>query len=399
VTLPRPRIVLLFAFAFIVLALAARTFLIGKSVPTVAVSQQALVETVISSGRVITPERIELGAELVGNVARRLVDEGTRVRPGQVLAELDASELRAAADQAASSLAEAEARLEQLRQVSRPVADQNLAQAEANLAQANSEYERVRKLAEAGFYSPSKLDEARRAQDAARAAREAALVQAKGNRPEGVETRLAEARREQARASLALARAKLDNTVIRAPVSGIVVRKHIEPGDVVTQGKKLFELAAEGETQIDLEIDEKNLGRLAIGQTAEVVADAYPGKPFRAEIFFIAAAVDAQKGSVEIKLRVPESPAFLKPDMTVSAEIRVGQKANALTLPVDAVRDLAMAQPWVMVVESGKAARRAVKLGLRGSARVEVLDGLKAGEAVIPPSAPVGEGQKVRPAG
>jgi len=396
---PAPRTLLLVIAALAVAVFAARAFLVGKTVPTVAVTRETITETVISSGRIITPERIELGAELVGSVARRLVDEGDKVHAGQVLAELDASELRAASEQAESILAEAEARLEQLRQVSRPVADQNLIQAEANLALANSEYERVRKLADSGFYSPARLDEARRAQDAARAAREAALAQAKGNRPEGVETRLAEARRDQARASLAVARAKLDNTSIRAPSAGVVVRKFIEPGDVVTQGKKLFELAAAGETQVVLQVDEKNLGRLAVGQSADVVADAYPGKPFRADIFFIAAAVDAQKGSVEVKLRVPEPPAFIKPDMTVSAEIRVGQKANALILPSGAVRDAAGAQPWVLVISDGRAARRAVKLGLRGTGKVEVVDGLQAGIAIIPPSADVAEGRKVRPAG
>lgn len=395
----RPRTLLLIAVILAVYVFATRFLFAGKPVPTVTATRQALTETVISSGRAITPDRIELGSELVGSIARVSVEEGDRVRAGQVLAELDSSELRATADQAGSSLREAEARLEQLSQVSRPVADQALLQAEANLALANSEHERIRKLAEAGFYNQSRLDEARRAQDAARAARDSALAQAKGNRPDGVENRLAEARREQARASLALARARLDNTVIRAPAAGIVVRKLVEAGDVVTQGKKLFELAADGETQVVLQIDEKNLGRLALGQVADVVADAYPGKPFRAEIFYIAGAVDAQKGSVEVKLRVAEPPAFVKPDMTVSAEIRVGAKANALTLPSDTVRDAAGAQPWVLVIADGRTARRPVKLGLRGTGRVEVLEGLRAGEAVIPPSANVAEGRKVRTAG
>jgi len=395
----RPRTLVLLLFALGGVAFLARGTLIGQPVPTVALTQAPLTETVIASGRIITPERIELGAEIVGSVARRLVDEGATVKAGQVLAELDAGELSAAAGQAASSLAEAEARLEQLRLVSRPVADQTLLQAEANLALAQSEFERVRTLAESGFYSAARLDEARRAQDAARAAREAAHAQAQGARPEGVETRLAQARLAQARASLDLARAKLDNTVIRAPVAGVVVRKYIEPGDVVTQGKRLFDLAGAGETQAVLQVDEKNLGRLAVGQNAEVVADAYPGRPFQATIFYIGAAVDAQKGSVEVKLRVPEAPDFVKPDMTVSVEMRVGHKAEALILPTDAVHDAGGARPWVLVIANGHAVRRAVRLGLRGTARVEVLEGLRPGEAVIPANANVAEGKKVRPAG
>ncbi|MDD4882431.1 MAG: efflux RND transporter periplasmic adaptor subunit, partial [Gallionellaceae bacterium] len=347
----------------------------GKTVASVPAKRQPLIETVISSGRIITPERIELGAEMVGNLVEVAVEEGDRVRVGQVLARIDDGEQRAATEQARRALEEAEARLAELHEVSRPVADQTLNQAEANLVQASSEYGRVSKLVEAGFYNQSRLDEARRALDAARAVREAALVQARGNRPDGVESRLVLARRGQARAALGLAAAKQANTVIRAPAPGVVVRKLVESGDIVTQGKPLFELAADGEVQIVLQADEKNLGRLAIGQTASVLADAYPTRPFAAEIFHIAPAVDAQKGSVEVKLRVAAPPAFVKPDMTVSVEIQVGHRGSALTLPSEAVRDLA-GRPWVMVIENGRAARREVRLGLVGTGAVEVTDGL-----------------------
>jgi HlyD family secretion protein len=300
-------------------------------------------------------------------------------------------------EQARRSQDEAESALARLSQVGRPVADQALLQAEANLAQALAEFERVKRLAEAGFYNQSRLDEARRVADSARAGREAALAQALGSRPEGVEARLAAARLAQARASLALAEAKLANTVIRTPAAGLVVRKWVEAGDIVTQGKKLFELAAEGETQVVLQIDEKHLGRLALDQQASVVADAYPGQPFEAEIFHIAPAVDPEKGSVEVKLRVPTPPAFLKPDMTVSAEVRVGHRPKALSLPAEAVRDATSAKPWVMVIESGRAARRPVTLGVRGTDRVEVSAGLRDGEAVVLPAAGAIPGDRVRP--
>jgi len=394
---PRPRTLL---WLLPVLLLAG--FLVyrmggGKAVAVVVAKQQALTETVISSGRIITPDRIELGAEMVGNLVEVTVEEGDRVHAGQVLARIDDAEQRAAAEQSRRTLDEAEARLRQLSEVSRPVADQALAQAEASLTLASREFARVERLVAEGFYNQSRLDEARRTLDSARAGREAAQAQARGNHPDGVETRLAEARRAQARAGLDLAAAKQGNTVIRAPADGVVVRKRVEPGDIVTQGKVLFELAADGETQIVLQVDEKNLGRLALGQKAGVLADAYPAQAFEAEIFHIAPAVDAQKGSVEVKLRVPAPPAFAKPDMTVSVEIRVGQRASALTLPSEAVHDLAGARPWVLVVEAGRAARRDIRLGLVGTGTVEVTGGLREGEAVIPVAAGVQAGQKVRP--
>ncbi len=392
----RPRYLFLTLIVLLALGFVLRNQLIGKSIEAVEAVRQPLTETVISSGRIITPDRIDLGAELVGSVAMVAVEEGDRVSAGQILARLDDSEQRALLEQAGQGVNEAEARIEQLAQVGRPVADQGLIQADANLKLANSEFERTRQLVEAGFYNQSRLDESRRALDAARAAREAAQAQALGSRADGVETRLAVARRAQSRAGLALAQARLDNTVIRAPAAGIVVRKLVEAGDVVTQGKKLFELAVDGEIQVVLQIDEKNLGRLALGQSAQVVADAYPGRPFPAEIFHIASAVDAQKGSVEVKLRVTQVPTFIKPDMTVSTEIRVGHQPDAISLTSSAVRDAAGPQPWLLVVENGRAVRRPVKLGLVGSGVLEVREGLRPGEPVIPPASPVREGQKVR---
>jgi HlyD family secretion protein len=387
---------LLLLFVLVTAGLAYRGLIHGTAVASVAAQRQALTETVIASGRIITPERVELGSELVGSLAVVAVEEGDRVRAGQVLARLDDAEQQAAVEQARRAEEEAQARLDQLSQVGRPVADQGLLQAEANLALADSEHRRAGRLAEAGFYNQARLDESRRALDAARAAREAALAQARGSRPEGVETRLAAARLAQTRAALALARARLDNTVVRAPAAGLLVRKLAEAGDVVTQGRKLFELAVDGETQVVLQVDEKNLGRLAVGQVAQVLADAYPGQPFAAGIFHIAPAVDAQKGSVEVKLRVPQPPAFVRPDMTVSVEIRVGYKADAVTVASAAVRDAAGAQPWLLVVENGRAVRRPVKLGLSGAELTEVREGLRPGERAILPASGAREGQKVR---
>jgi HlyD family secretion protein len=395
--LPYKRVALILLI-LVALAIPARTLLLGKTVATLAPKRQTLLETVISSGRVITPTRVVLGSELVGHVVEVAVEEGDKVIAGQVLARLRDDELRAALDQARRGVEEAQARVAQLHEVARPVAEQGLLLAQANQAQTQAEFERIKALADAGFYNQSRLDEARRALDGAHAARESAVAQARGNRPDGVESRLAEARLAQARAALNVAEAKQANSVIRAPTAGVVVKKRVERGDIVTQGKLLFDLATDGETQIVLQIDEKNLGRLHVGQTASVLADAYSSQPFTAEIFHLAPAVDAEKGSVEVKLRVKQPPAFIKPDMTVSVEIKVGERAQALALPAAAVRDAASAQPWVMVIEAGRAAKRPVSLGLRGSGVVEVVSGLKPDAVVIPLEAPIALGDKVRSA-
>ena len=103
---------------------------------------------------------------------------------------------------------------------------------------------------------------------------------------------------------------------------------------------------------------------------------------------------NAQRGSVEIRLAVPQAPAYLRHDMTVSIDIEAAQRPDALSVPCDSLRDIA-GMPWVMAVRDNRTVRQAVRLGLRGSGRCEVVDGLKAGEAVLVAGDQVSEGRRV----
>jgi HlyD family secretion protein len=395
---PSLRLIVVAAVALAAAAVVAWRVALGTAVPTIAATRGEVVQTVVSTGRVITPARVEIGTVVLGTVKSREVEEGATVKAGQVLARLKDEEQRAAVEQARGTLAEAEARLNQLGRLTAPASEQSLREKEANLALAQDEYERTKRLFEKGFFSQAKLDEAARNLTVARAARESAVLQATSNNPKGSDHALALARREQARAALEVAEVKLDNTVIRAPAAGVVLKKYVENGDTVAQGKKLFDLSVAGETQVVLNVDEKNIRLLDIGRKAQVVADAYPGRMFGAEVFYIAAGVDAQRGSIEVKLRVPDAPAFLKPDMTVSAEMLAGRKPDAVTLPADAVRDASTTAPWVLAVRDGRAVKVPVKVGLRGSDRIEILDGVQPGDRVIPAGANVTPGKRVRAA-
>ena len=181
-----------------------------------------------------------------------------------------------------------------------------------------------------------------------------------------------------------------------APVAGTLIARHVEHGDVVQPGKTLMVLAPAGETQIVVQVDERNIGLLRLGQPALASADAYPEKRFAAIVSYMNPGVDAQRGTVEVKLLVREPPPYLRQDMTVSVDIEVGRSPDAVALPADAVRDATGAAPWVLVVEDGRALRRAVELGLRGTGWVEIRSGLAPGEAVVPVLAPVRPGERVR---
>lgn len=378
-------------------AYVARDLILGSPVQTLLATRGRLTQTVVASGRIITPQRVSIGATITERVARIPVDEGQAVKRGQILIELDDTDERAALAQARAAVAQAEAKLRQMREVTLPAAEQALTQAEANARQARQSYERTAALRQKGFVGESQLDDARRARDVADSQLSAARLQVASSRPSGSDYALARTALEQARASLASAQAKLAQTVIFAPADGVLISRSVEPGNVVQPGKELMALAPSGETQIVVQIDEKNLALLALGQKALASADAFPDQRFAAEVIYINPGVDPLRGSVEVKLRVARPPAFLRQDMTVSVDIEVAHRDDTVIVPAAAVRDATGAQPWVLALNGGRAVRRAVKVGLRGDSRIEILAGVTPGDRLIPSTnALITPGERVR---
>jgi HlyD family secretion protein len=168
---------------------------------------------------------------------------------------------------------------------------------------------------------------------------------------------------------------------------------------VVQPGQVLMTLSPAGDTELVVQIDEKNLSLLQLGQKAIGSADAYPGQTFAAELGYINPSVDATRGSVQVKLKVPDPPAYLRQDMTVSVEIEVARRPRALAVSTDAIRDVTSLHPWVLKVNSSRAKRQPVRIGVRGDNTIEIIDGLAAGDLVIPATnKTVSEGQRVRAA-
>jgi HlyD family secretion protein len=330
-------------------------------------------------------------------VARIPVQEGQAVTRNEILIALDDRDERAALDQARASVAQAEAKVRQLREVALPAAEQALVQAQANALQARQAYERSLSLREKGFVGQSQLDDAKRNLDVADSQLRAARLQVQTNGASGSDYALAQTALEQARANLRAAQVKLEQTVIRAPVDGVLIARGIEAGNVAQAGKELMALAPAGETQIVVQIDERQLSRLALGQKALGSADAFPGERFAAELVYINPGVDPLRGAVEVKLRVASPPAYLRQDMTVSVDIEVARRADTVIVPAETVRDASGPEPWVLAIRGFRAVRMPVKLGLRGDRRVEVLEGVEPGDDLIPvTNALVKAGQRVR---
>jgi HlyD family secretion protein len=383
----------------IVAAATITAVLVGAratQVQVVPVVRSHIVQSVVATGRLNAPARIDVGSEVTAVVQEVRVREGDRVAAGDLMIQLSDGEARAALQQAQAALAEARNRAEQQASVAAPMAAQAVAQAQATFDAAERELQRARDLVARGFYSRQRLDEARRVRDTARSVLESARVQAQANEHSGVEEALAVSRIEQAAAAVEVAQARLARLRIVSPVDAIVLTRQAEPGSMAQPGRVLLALAAQGEMRIDAGIDEKHLRLLELGMPARALADAFPGQPFDARLTYVAPAVDPQRGTVEVRLAVPRAPDFLRPDMTVSVELLGGEKQDALVLPAGAVRDADRAAPWVLALRDGRAVRTPVTLGLRGVGAVEIVAGLEEGDEAIPQTEKAVDGDRVR---
>ena len=377
-----------------------RNVLLGTPTPVYAATSGELVQSVVASGRVISPQRVTVALQGSGRVLRVAVAEGQSVEAGQLLIELDNSDSRASLAQASAAVAQAQAKLRQLGELNQPLAVQALAQAQATALQARKVLERNRNLVAQGFVSQAAVDDAQRAVDIASSQVSSAQAQVKTNTPDGSDAAVARAALGQAVAGEQLARAKLAQGLVLAPSSGVLISRTVEVGDIVQPGKALMVLAATGPdhmVQILIQIDEKNLAKVALGQKAIGSADAFASQRFNAVVGYINPGVDAARGSVEVKLNVASPPAYLRQDMTVSVDIETARRAAAVVVASSAVEDAATDKPWVLVVRDNRVVKQFVTLGLRGDTRVEVINGIKAGEGVVPMSKTgVKAGQRVR---
>lgn len=391
----RFRHILLALLALGAAAFFAPRLLFGPEVAAEKVTRGDLVESVVASGHVETPYRVEIGAQVTGVVAEVLVDEGQAVKQGQPVIRLEDSEARSALVLAQAARAQAQARLRQLKEVALPSAQENLKQARATLINAQAAYDRATTLVKNGFQTQVAVDEAQKALDIARTLVRTAELQVYTNSPGGSDFVVAETQLSQAEASVKTAEARLSYTTILSPRDGVLITRNVERGAVVQPGRALLVLAPTGDVQLVLQIDEKNLAKIALGQQALVSADAYPDKLFPAAVSYINPSVDITRASVEVKLVATDPPPFIRQDMTVSVDIQVARRDATLIAPARAVHDIT-SSPWVLVVRDGRAQKQPVTCGIRGPAMVEILSGLREGERLIPVTSEVTADERVR---
>lgn len=249
--------------------------------------------------------QVSLGFRVSGRVANLAVDEGDAVKPGDVLATLDAVPFEQAAAAAEAELGALKANLAKLKAGARPteIAQARAVHAErlADLENANLAYERARRLRPNGTISQADLDEANAARAAAAAratsAREALALLEEGSRVEDIEA--ADAQVKAAEAKLESARTSLADTRLLAPSAGTVLSRVREAGAIVAPSDMVYVISLNEPVWVRAYVAEPDLGRVHPGMAVEITSDSAPGRPYKATVGFISPVAEFTPKSVE----------------------------------------------------------------------------------------------------
>ncbi|MDA2929703.1 efflux RND transporter periplasmic adaptor subunit, partial [Acidobacteria bacterium AH-259-O06] len=280
-------------------------------------------DVLIASGYVVAHHKISVGSKVMGKVAWVGVEKGDRVRMGQLLVKLGDREYVARLNEAIAAQEAAEARLTELEAGSRPQeiqrAEAELQRAKTELENARLEWERLQKLLESGVVSQQQIDDARSRKDtyqaAVRVAQKNYELLKLGPRSEQIAHGRAEV--ERTRASVDYARALLEATEIRAPISGTVLERIVETGEMVTTSLAgVVALADLNDIQVELDISQSDFNRISRDQDCRMTPEAYPDREYRCEIAEISPEANRQKATIQVKVQILEPDEFLRPEMT-----------------------------------------------------------------------------------
>jgi HlyD family secretion protein len=354
-----------------------------------------------AGGYVIARHQVEVGSKITGRIVALEVKEGNFVRKGQVIARLDDYEVRAQVQQAQANLAAAKARLAELEAGSRPQeidrAKAEMERAEADLRNAELNLRRAERLVKDGVLQQQTLDDARARYDMAlnahRAARENYELARIGPRQEAIE--LARAQVRQAEAELTFAQALFENTIIRAPITGTILDRYVDLGEMVTTGftsdrgakQALVAMADLKDLQVEMDISEADIAKVQLDQPTAITPDAYADRHYKGIVEYIASVADRQKATIKVKVKVLDPDEFLRPDMGAKVTFYekgsdVPKERGVVMVPQSAVVRQGE-RKVVFLARDSKAVLQPVSVGKEETRYVEILDGLQGGESVI----------------
>jgi RND family efflux transporter MFP subunit len=348
------------------------------SVRELPVQLQQIQRTVEAVGSLFANEQVVVSSEVEGKCDKVLVDVGDRVKQGQELVELSPVELALAAEQQAAVLDQARARLgltrdqEEIHDLSQAA---GVKKAAADLADAQQKFERAQELLNQGLLPRQSYEEIESRQKSAQASYDLAVQEART---------LAGSVR-QYRASSELANKKLQDSHIRAPLSGYIKDRSVEEGQYVKAQTPVMTIVNVDPLRARLAIPEKMAKWISVGQTVTVSVEAYPDRTFTGKISRINPAVEEQTRSFQAEALIENHEGLLKPGFYVKASIPTTKTEQVLSVPQQAL-SYSYGVYSVYVVSDNKLELKEVKIGDRVGDRVEILSGISQGQSVVLPA-------------
>lgn len=292
-----------------------------------------------------------LSPKVTGNVDTVLVDIGDWVEAGQVVVLLDSTLFELGVDQSEAACQAANAAL---------------AQALSQFEQAQKEYRRASKLLAEKVISQTRFDAAEAAYKATREG----LAVAKG-------------KYSQAQAAMKTAREYLKDASIRSSIAGVVVDRNVEVGQSISPGVQIFRILDQTTMKGDVELPEKDCGRVTVGTAAVITVDAFQRQEFSGKVTIINPMVDPRARTFRVRIETPNPSGKLVDGMFARVRFLTGQR-TALAVPRDALHRLSGSGTfYVFVVQGDKVVKRTVETGKTGDQYAEVIEGLVEGERVV----------------
>jgi len=373
----------------------------GNAVEVETSRASAETNTVLSaSGYIVAHHKINVNSKVTGRVQSIGVEKGDKVKQGQILVRLEDQEFRAQEEQARGYVQTAAGRLAELQNGSRPeevqLADHNLSEARATAINDKISLDRTKELAGQGVSSKQALDDAtakfESSQQRVNSLEQSLKLSKIGPRQEQIEQ--ARGSLTQAKGQLAYAQSQLEATLIRAPVSGTILERTAEKGELITAQ---FASAAEGgpvgsvvaladlnDLQVELDISQDDFARLGPKQKGIVSVDAFPDRKYEGVIAEISPEANRQKATVQVKVQILNPDEFLRPEMNASVRFlpREGEaRASGVFVPTAAVRTDG-AKKYVFVVTGSRIDRKDVSVVGPRSGGFAV-EGVKEGDTVV----------------
>jgi len=290
-----------------------------------------------ASGELQARDETTVAAEVAGRVTRILVDEGGAVTGGGVVLEIDPERRRLELDAAAA----------------------RVAQAEASLQKDRRQTERVQELFQSNVASKAALDEA-----------ETAL-------------RLAVARAEAERAQRGVARRALEDASVKAPFGGLVSHRHVNVGEFVQAGTKLFDMVSLDPVEVVFALPEVDSSRVELGQTVEVTLSPFPGEVFRGQVSMVSPTIDPVTRTLRVKALLPNPDGKLRPGLFARTSLGVDLRRGLTMVPEEALLQRADGKVLFVLRDGNLVSRRVVETGISHDGLVEVQSGVAPGERVV----------------